>query len=84
MNNPLNRGQSGSMRKKDAVAQAVNYMRLIAEFFENEPDTNEVTIHRHGLVPIQLDEEYYEAAVHEQEPEITNEEWLKDFAKATQ
>ena len=84
MNNPSNKGQKGSMRKKDAVAQAVAYMRLFAEIFENAPDINEVTIHRDGLVPIQLDEEYYEAAVYEQEPEITNEEWLKDFAKATE
>ena len=84
MNNPLNKGQKGSMRKKDAVAQAVAYMRLFAEIFENEPDINEVTIHRNGLVPIELDDDYYEAAVHHVDPEITNEEWLKDFAKATQ
>ena len=84
MNNPLNKGQGGRIRKKDAEAQAVNYMRLIAEIFENEPDLHEVTIHRYGLVPIELDEEYCEAVLHDEDPEITNEEWLKDFAKATQ
>ncbi len=70
------------MNKKEAVEDAIRYWRLIAEVFEEDPTINEVSIHRSGLVPIDLCS--YKGIENVEDTEITNEEWLNEFTKATQ
>jgi hypothetical protein len=70
------------MNKKEAVEEGIQYLRLIAEVFEEDPTINEVTIYRSGLVPIDLCS--YKGIENVEDTEITNEEWLKEFTKATQ
>ena len=70
------------MNKKEAVEEAIQYLRLIAEVFEEDPTINEVTIYRSGLVPIDFCS--YKGIENVEDTEITNEEWLKEFTKATQ